>query len=104
MEKRQELLRDAERAKRQYGKRNMPFWLEGGKQDAAKKVPRVSTMTPPQPSQQQVEQQPLDEAVLKQKTVAELIALLEGRTGKKMNKRTRKQNVIAALMLSSRPE
>ena len=108
VEKRQEELRDAERTRRQYGKRNHSFWFEGGKQEAAQKVPRISTMTPPsateRPTQQPVEQQPLVEALLKKKTVTELLVLLEERTGRRLNRRTRKQDVITALMLSSRTE
>ena len=108
VEKREEELRDAERTRRQYGKRNQSFWFEGGKQEAAKKVPRISTMTPPpdteRPTQQPVEQQPLVEAVLKTKTVAKLLVLLEERTGCSLNRRTRKQDEITALMLSLRTE
>lgn len=43
VEKRQEGLRDCEREKRKYIKRKESFWLEGGKQEAAKKVVRIST-------------------------------------------------------------
>ena len=37
VEKRQELLSECQREKRQYVKRDMPFRVEGGKQQAAKK-------------------------------------------------------------------
>ena len=45
VEKRQEALRGNERAKRPYEKRDQAFWQEGGKQEAARKVMRVSTKT-----------------------------------------------------------
>ena len=46
VEKRQEALKDFERVKRGYVKRQESFWMEGGKQEAAKKVVRVSMSTP----------------------------------------------------------
>ncbi|KAJ7391505.1 hypothetical protein OS493_018556 [Desmophyllum pertusum] len=47
VEKRQEKLREKERPKRPYEKRDSTYWIEGGKQEAAKKVPRISTSAPP---------------------------------------------------------
>ena len=48
VEKRQEALREYQREKREYVKRKESFWIEGGKQEAAKKVPRISTVEPQQ--------------------------------------------------------
>lgn len=94
MEKRQETLGGMERDKRHYQKRNNSFWLEGGKQEAARKVMRISCAepekTPPVPC--------MSEAVLKKKKVVELIALLENQTGRTVNKKTRKQDIITALL------
>ena len=42
VEKRQEALKDCERVKRGYVKRKESFWMEGGKQQAAKKVVSVN--------------------------------------------------------------
>ena len=102
VEKRQEGLRDCEREKRKYIKRKESFWLEGGKQEAAKKVVRISTTpqelpdtithTPPhhQYSQEQ----------LKKMKVTELLALLFEK-GKIFNKKTRKQDLINAYLGTS---
>lgn len=94
VEKRQETLGGMERDKRHYQKRNNSFWLEGGKQEAARKVMRISCAepekTPPVPC--------MSEAVLKKKKVVELIALLENQTGRTVNKKTRKQDIITALL------
>ena len=48
VEKCQETLREYQREKREYVKRKESFWIEGGKQEAAKKVPRISTVEPQQ--------------------------------------------------------
>ena len=42
VEKRQEFLRCRDRQPRVYTKVNTSFWFEGGKQESAKKVPRIS--------------------------------------------------------------
>ena len=47
MEKRQDELRDMERVKWQYKKRDSSYWNDGAKQAAAKKVARISTSVPP---------------------------------------------------------
>ena len=44
VEKSQEALREYQREKREYIKRKASFWIEGGKLEAAKKVPRISTV------------------------------------------------------------
>lgn len=41
VEKRQEVLRSCDRDPRNYKTRDGGFWIEGGKQEAAKKVPRI---------------------------------------------------------------
>ena len=81
VEKRQEELREEERAKQPYEKRDSSYWMDGGKQKAAKKVSRISTSilsATPTP-------QAMTESVLKKMKVPDLITLLEQRTGKKMN-------------------
>ena len=88
VEKRQEELREEERAKQPYEKRDSSYWMDGGKQKAAKKVARISTSilsATPTP-------QAMTESVLKKKKVPDLITLLEQRTGKKMNPKSRKQD------------
>ncbi|KAJ7383407.1 hypothetical protein OS493_028083 [Desmophyllum pertusum] len=100
VEKRQERLRDCERGKRLYMKRKTSFWLEGGKQEAAKKVVRISTSTP----QEQEYVQPATvfvEHELKKKKVAELLTLLFQTTGRRLGQKSRKQDVINALLQSS---
>lgn len=95
-EKRQEELREEERAKWPYKKRDSSQWMDGGKQKAAKKVARISTSilsTTPTP-------QAMTESVLKKKKVPDLFTLLEKRTGKKVNPRTRKEDLINALLSS----
>ena len=54
-EKRQEVLRECSRDKRNYVKRKISFWMEGGKQEAASKVVRIST--PPVTTNQQQQRQ-----------------------------------------------
>ena len=96
VEKRQEELREEERAKQPYEKRDSLYWMDGGKQKAAKKVARISTSilsATPTP-------QAMTESVLKKKKVPDLITLLEQRTGKKMNPKSRKQDLINALLSS----
>lgn len=96
VEKRQEKLREKERPKRPYEKRDSTYWIEGGKQEAAKKVPRISTSAPPAAPMPTA----MSESILKAKKVPDLIALLEQRTGRKVNKKTRKQEIINALLSS----
>ena len=103
VEKRQEGLRDCEREKRKYIKRKESFWLEGGKQEAAKKVVRISTtpqelpdtVTHTAPHDQQYSQEQL-----KKMTVTKLLALLSEQ-GKVFNKKTRKQDLINAYLATS---
>jgi len=46
IEKWQEALQGQQRAKCSYEKNNLSFWQEGVKQDATRKLPRVSTQLP----------------------------------------------------------
>ena len=79
MEKRQEELREEERAKQPYEKRDSSYWMDGGKQKAAKKVSRISTSilsATPTP-------QAMTESVLKKKKVPDLITCLNREQGRK---------------------
>lgn len=93
VEKRQEALREYQREKREYVKRKASFWIEGGKQEAAKKVPRISTVEPQQ-NETTAQQETLTPAQLKEMKVTELLSLLTDITGRTFNKRTRKQDLI----------
>lgn len=97
VEKRQDALREMERVKRTYDKRKASFWVNGGKQEAAKKVPRISTALPDPIQTTSIMTESVES--LKNKTVSDLLDLLQQRTGQRLNKRTRKQNIIDALLL-----
>ena len=99
VEKRQEGLRDCEREKRKYIKRKESFWLEGGKQEAAKKVVHIST-TPQDTITHTPPQQQYSQEQLKKMKVTELLALLLEK-GKIFNKKTRKQDLINAYLGTS---
>ena len=71
----------------------MPFWVEGGKQEAAKKVPRISSTILEEDKENSMPLQFTDDE-LKRMKVAELLALLTEVTGKVFNKKTRKQQLI----------
>lgn len=86
-----------ERVKRTYDKRKASFWVNGGKQEAAKKVPRISTALPDPIQTTSIMTESVES--LKNKTVSDLLDLLQQRTGQRLNKRTRKQNIIDALLL-----
>jgi hypothetical protein len=117
VEKRQEELRGYERRKRNYVKQNKTFWFEGGKQDAAKKVKRISTNKSQMPTLPTVQtthtdnntssvipqvplSSPTDEQGLTNKNVPELLSILQRETGRKMRRRTRKTVIIDAIMAS----
>ena len=93
VEKRQEVLRGYQREKREYVKRKNSFWIEGGKQEAAKKVPRISTVEQQQ-SETTPQQETLTLAELKKMKVTELLSLLTNITGRTFNNRRRKQDLI----------
>lgn len=71
----------------------MPFWVEGGKQEAARKVPRISSTILEEDNENSMAHQFTDDELKKMK-VAELLALLTEVTGKVFNKKTRKQQLI----------
>ena len=89
-----------DRTKRSYEKRKTSFWFDGGKQEAAKKVVRISTT--PQPTvSNAAPPTDLNEADLRKMKVHDLLTLLVQRTGKTVNKRTRKKEILDALLFSS---
>jgi len=94
VEKRQELLRDMEHTKRSYEKKRTSFWLEGGKAESVWKVVRISTTQPEQPPAEES----MNESTLKKKKVSKLLTILERKSGKTVHKKTRKQDVINALL------
>lgn len=91
VEKRQEALRGYQRETREYIKRKASFWIEGGKQEAAKKVPRISTV---EPQQNETTTQQKTLAQLKKTKVTELLSLLTDITGRTFNNKKRKQDLI----------
>ena len=97
VEKRQEVLREYEREKRVYVKRKTSFWVEGGKQESAKKVVRIST-TPAMDEAVQSTRQAYTQEDLKKMKVSDLLDFLSKLTGKVFNRRTRKQDLIEAFM------
>ena len=78
-------------------KRKESFWIEGGKQEAAKKVVRLSTATPEFPNTTTPPHQQYTLAELKKMKVTELLALLT-QQGRVFNKKTRKQVLINAYL------
>lgn len=102
VEKRQEVLRDKQRNKRSYEKKDSSFWIEGGKQESARKklseTESTQLSTPVQLPPSQTDNEILNEDTLRKRKVSELISLFQNKTGKTLNKRTRKQDVITALL------
>lgn len=123
VEKRQEVLRDKQRNKRSYEKKDSSFWIEGGKQESARKKlsetestqlstpaqlqqPPAQTAetestqlsTPVQLPPSQTDNEILNEDTLRKRKVSELISLFQNKTGKTLDKRTRRQDVITALL------
>ena len=80
VEKHQEVLREYDWKKREYVKRKNSFWIEGGKQEAAKKVPCISTVEPRQ-NKTTPQQETLTLAELKKMKVTELRSLLTNIAG-----------------------
>ena len=90
--------------KRPYEKNDLSFWQEGGKQEAARKVLRVSTQPPEATQVPVLRDTSMTEEILKKK-VSELISLLFEKTGRTVNKKTCKQDVVKALLnLETRTE
>ena len=99
LEKRQEVLREKERVKHAYQKKNTFYWLEGGKQESARKVMRISTQeAEPVVTDTESTCNEMNEANLKKKKVSDLVALLAEKTGRTVNSRTRKQDCIDKLL------
>lgn len=102
VEKRQEVLRDKQRNNHPYEKKDKSFWIEGGKQESARKLLRITTIPEPESTQLPPAQLPpaqtgeeINEGTLK---VSELISVFQNKSGKTLNKRTRKQDIIAAIL------
>ena len=86
VEKRQETLQEYERQPRKYFKQDHAFWCQGGKQEAAKKFPRISVDKIPTPQEPDTVTQPCTETAKKVLTqsagelrklkIAELVLLL----------------------------
>ena len=72
-------------------KRDTPFWVEGGKQEAAKKVPRISSAILEEDKENLMAHQFTDDELKKMKVA--FYSLTEA-TGKVINKTTRKQQLI----------
>lgn len=77
-------LKDYQRENREYVKRKTSFWTEGGKQEASKKVPRISTVEPQQ-DETTAQQETLSPAQLKEMKVTELLSLLTDINGRTFN-------------------
>ena len=99
IEKRQESLRDHQRIPRKYLKRNNSFWNEGGKQEVASKVKRISTV-PLEARETHNAKINLDVSLdeLKKMSVSNLISLLETISGQKLRKKSRKQDVLDKIL------
>lgn len=72
----------------------MPYWVEVGKQEAAKEVPRISSTILEEDKENSMARQFTDDELKRKMKVAELLALLTEVTGKVFNKKTRKQQLI----------
>ena len=100
MEKQQEELGHCEQDKRDYTKRKTSFWLDGGKQEAAKKVIRIST-SDPQEKEVAHPDVVFAEHELKKKKVAELLTLVFQTIGRRLGQKSKKQDLINVLLQSS---
>ena len=74
--------------------------MEGGKKESARKVIRISTLEVVPVVPVDAETDELTQASLNKKKVSELIVLLRERTGKIVNSKTRKQDIIDTLVNS----
>ena len=70
----------------------MSFWKEGGKQEAASKVVRISTAPEQQQQHSTSTMQQISQAELKKMKTSEILALLAEQTGTVFNKKTRNKN------------
>ena len=109
VEKRQEELKCCQRQTRGYVKRNLDFWYEGGKQDSAKKVPRISMVeqqedevpqTPSVPAEHPQKKTLAQSAnELKKLKIPDLVKLLEDLTEHQLSvpKKPRKPDLISKI-------
>ena len=84
VEKREEELEPWKRTARQYTKRDTRFWHEGGKQESARKFPRLAVSTEQDVNQQTSTQMPsiqYSERELKSLKVPQLCDILEVKLG-----------------------
>ena len=108
VEKRQEALKCCQRQSRSYVKRDTNFWCDGGKQESAKKVPRISAVEKPREDvlttpnatedpQKKTITQSVDE--LKKLKIGDLIQLLNELIGHKpsLPKKPRKPDLISKI-------
>lgn len=109
VEKRQEALRCCVR-RRTYTKRDTGFWYEGGKQDSARKVPRISAVEQVEVEIQQVsssaielpaQQMTITQSAreLKKMKIPELLQLLANLTGQQpsLPRKPRKPDIISKI-------
>ena len=96
VEKREEELEPWKRAARQYIKRDTRFWHEGGKQESARKFPRLtqSTDNDNQQTSTQTPQIQYNEQELKSMKVPQLCNILEAELGLSVGRGKRKQELI----------
>lgn len=114
VEKRQEALRCRDRQPRVYKKVNTCFWFEGGKQESAKKVPRISLgecaeqddgkmpQVPTTSAAEQCQQKksiPQSASELKKLKIPELLQLFAHLTGQQLGlaKKPRKPDIISRI-------
>ena len=97
------IIRDCCREKRSCVKRKSLFWSEGGKQEAARKVVRISTTPAMEQNAITPERNVLSHDKLKKMKANELLALLNEQTGKVFSKKKRKQDLISGYMEANIP-
>lgn len=106
VEKHQESLQDYERQPRKYFKKDQAFWCSGGKQEVAKKYPRISLCEIPAPqapvnlSQQRPRTLEQSEEDLKWLKIIELIKLLTELLGNQLNvpKKPQKPDLLSQIL------
>lgn len=105
VEKRQEALRCYQREMRAYTKRNASFWYEGGKLEAAEKVPRISAVEVHQMTHEaqntviQRKRIPQSATELRKLRIPELVQLLSDLTGceQSLPMKPRKPDIISKI-------
>ena len=96
IEKREEELEPWKRTARQYTKRDTRFWHEGGKQESARKFPRLTESTEDHNQQTSTQTPPVqyNERELKSMKVPQLCNILEVELGLSVDRGKRKQELI----------